>query len=316
MPAAEHYPVMDVSDPASSNPAIAVSDETALASGMAKLSTYDKSTAAWTTSEEAAIKETAALLKDMTPFPDLRLLTIAVLCSKLKSSEAAKKIKDMAKMAGGDFNVQLSTAGLGLDTMMSEGAQESDEWRAVEAQLGNSYAACGPDDEGRGIFWIRGGPISKEAIQSGAATRAGVLFWMACHSDMSTLRNGVNMVIDQGTTANVDTMKRSGLEGKMHKGFQSFPLRPQCIRIVVSSTVQRALINSALSVAAFFTRKKVLSRILFVNSHADVAAALPLASMPSYAGGQIEEPSVAAWVRRRIAAFPAPPGLPAGVACE
>lgn len=303
---------MDVSDsaPAASSPAVDVSDAAAaLASDMAKLSTDEKSAMVWTAGEVAAIKDTAALLKDMTPFPDLRLLAISVLCSKLKASEAAKKVKDMAKMAGGDFNVQLSTASLRLDTMVSEGARDSDEWRAVETQLANSYAACGPDDEGRGIFWIRGGPIAKEAIQSGAATRAGVLFWMACHSDMSTLRNGVNMVIDQSKTADADTMKRSGLEGKMHKGFQSFPLRPQCIRIIVSSSVQRALINSALSVAAFFTRKKVLSRILFVNSHADVADALPLASMPSYAGGQVEEPSVAEWVRRRLAAFPALPEL-------
>jgi hypothetical protein len=296
---------MDVSDSISSEPAIDLSD--ALVSDMAKMCTGDNSAMAWSASEVAAIKETTALLKDMTPFPDIRLVTIAVLCSKLKPTEAAKKVREMAKMAGTDFKVQLSTEGLQLDTLLTEGAQVSEEWRAVETQLGNSYAACGPDDEGRGIFWIRGGPISKEAIQSGAATRAGILFWMACHADMSTLRNGVNMVIDQSKTENADTMKRSGLEGKMHKGFQSFPLRPQCIRIIVSSSVQRALINSALSVAAFFTRKKVLSRILFVNSHADVAAALPLASMPSYTGGQVKEPSVAAWVRRRISAFPALP---------
>ena len=35
---------------------------------------------------------------------------------------------------------------------------------------------------------------------------------------------------------------------------------------------------------------------------------LPLASMPSYAGGQVGEP-VGAWVRRRLGAFPALPQL-------
>jgi hypothetical protein len=285
-------------------PAIDVTDDEALASSMAGLSTDEP----WTDHEVAAIKETAALLKGMTPMPDPKLLAIAVLCSKLKPNEAVKKLKDMAKTTGADFNVQLSTTGLRLDKMSSEGFQDSEEWRVVEAQLTNSYATCGGDDEGRGIFWIRGGHIPKEAIQSGAAMRAGLLFWMACHADLSTLRNGVNMVIDQSKGASGD-MKRSGLEGKMHKGFQSFPLRPQCIRIIVSSAVQRALVNSALSVAAFFTRKKVLSRILFVNSHADVAAALPLASMPSYAGGQVEEP-VPDWVLRRLAAFPTLPDMP------
>jgi hypothetical protein len=70
--------------------------------------------------------------------------------------------------------------------------------------------------------------------------------------------------------------------------------------------VQRALINSVLGVAAFLTRKKVLSRILFVTSHAEVAAALPLASMPLYAGGEVDE-TASAWVIRRLGAFPEPP---------
>jgi len=280
-----------------------VSDGEALASDMAKLSTSEVT---WTDSEVTAMRETAALLKDMKPTPDPKLLAVAVLCSKCKPDEAAKKLKELARVVGPDFNVELSTAGLRLDILAKESTLASDEeWSAVAAQINNSYAACGMDSDGRGIFWIRGGHISKEAISSGAAMRAGLLFWLACHADYSTLRNGVNMVIDQSKGAASD-MKRSGLEGKMHKGFQSFPLRPQCIRIVVSSAVQRALINSVLGVAAFLTRKKVLSRILFVTSHADVAAALPLASMPLYAGGEVDE-TASAWVIRRLGAFPEPP---------
>lgn len=66
---------------------------------------------------------------------------------------------------------------------------------------------------------------------------------------MATMRKVVSMVIDSGKAASAD-MKRSGVEGKMHERFEAFPRRPQCIRIVVISTLQRMLVNAAISEAS------------------------------------------------------------------
>ena len=67
-------------------------------------------------------------------------------------------------------------------------------------------------------------------------------------------------------------MHRYGIEGKVHKGFQSFPLLPQCIRIIVTSAVQRILVNTVIKAATVFSRQKVLRRILFVTSYVCAAA--------------------------------------------
>jgi hypothetical protein len=280
----------------------------ALASNMAGLSTEPPGSSTWTESELAAMRETLALLKGTSPMPDPKLLAATVLCTKCKPADAAKKIQDWAKVSRDDWQVELSTAGLRLNIADAS----SEEWTAVAGQIDNSYAACGGDAEGRGIFWIRGGHIAKEAIESGAAMRAGLLFWLACHADLSTMRSGVSMVIDNSKTASAD-MRRSGIEGKLHKGFQSFPLRPQCIRIIVTSSAQRILVNAVIKAATVFSRQKVLRRILFVTAYVDVAAALPLASMPKYAGGDMDEVT-SAWVLRRLDAFPALPGDLTGAA--
>lgn len=65
------------------------------------------------------------------------------------------------------------------------------------------------------------------------------------------------MVIDNSKTASAD-MRRSGIEGKLHKGFQSFPLRPQCIRIIVTSSAQRILVNAVIKAATVFSRQNTI----------------------------------------------------------
>ena len=71
--------------------------------------------------------------------------------------------------------------------------------------------------------------------------------------------------------------------------------------------------NAVIKAATVFSRQKVLRRILFVTAYVDVAAALPLASMPKYAGGDMDEVT-SAWVLRRLDAFPALPGDLTGAA--
>lgn len=57
---------------------------------------------------------------------------------------------------------------------------------------------------------------------------AGMLYWMAVHSDITTLRNGITFVIDIGNKPD----KTIGNERKLQATWQSMALRPQHIFIV------------------------------------------------------------------------------------
>lgn len=59
---------------------------------------------------------------------------------------------------------------------------------------------CGRDNGGRSILWI-GAPKPTEVHEEQQAVHAGMLYWMAVHSDIATLRDGCTFVIDTSKQA-------------------------------------------------------------------------------------------------------------------
>ena len=70
---------------------------------------------------------------------------------------------------------------------------------------------CRDDITGRGIMWISG--AQTQVSEERGCVRAGVLYWMAVHADIHTLREGITFVID---TAN-QSDKKVGNERKLQK---------------------------------------------------------------------------------------------------
>ena len=57
--------------------------------------------------------------------------------------------------------------------------------------------------------------------------RAGVLYFVAIHADLTSLREGITFVID--TTEQPSA--KVGNEAKLQKSYQSYPLRPQVLSV-------------------------------------------------------------------------------------
>mmetsp|Transcript_40599 Transcript_40599/g.81952 ORF Transcript_40599/g.81952 Transcript_40599/m.81952 type:complete len:256 (+) Transcript_40599:108-875(+) len=175
-----------------------------------------------------------------------------------------------------------------------------EEYNDAVAHMLSSYAMCGLDARGSSIFWIKGGVIEKD--QETAAILCGIMYFMAIHADNVSLHEGISFVID---VAN-QPPKKVGNEQKMQNAWQVFPLRPQRIFISGAGTIKRALINTLLKVASFFTKQKILERIRFATMD-EVLTEIPIKSAPLYVGGEggcVND--IAAWVKGRLDAFPVP----------
>mmetsp|Transcript_68146 Transcript_68146/g.154172 ORF Transcript_68146/g.154172 Transcript_68146/m.154172 type:complete len:259 (+) Transcript_68146:2-778(+) len=215
----------------------------------------------------------------------LRALAVTTINSKLRVKEAADKYTNWLEGLGK----------FGIETI------GDDLWKDEASALLRSYAPCGPDSQGRSIFWIKGGGIEVE--EEKLSMLAGVMYFMAIHADNISLHEGISFIIDASTTPT----KKVGNEKKLQSAYQSFPLRPQRIFIFGAGALKRAFINGLITVASFFTKQKILDRIRFATLQ-EVMAEVPEASAPLYVGGQGGgNEDLASWVKQRIEAFPLPP---------
>ncbi len=216
----------------------------------------------------------------------LKTLAVCTINTKLRVDEARDKYMKWLEAVGV----------FGLTSLSDESLVNP-----ASHPLFRSYAPSGVDKEGRRVFWIKGGVVPPS--EEGLSVSAGVAYFMAIHADSVSLREGITFVID----VSLQPSTKAGNEGKLQKTWQSFPLRPQAIRIAGAGLIKRTIINGLIQVAAFFTKQKILDRIRFVTVD-EVVAELPPDSVPRYlnggGGGLSDDLSV--WVTERIANFPVP----------
>jgi hypothetical protein len=169
--------------------------------------------------------------------------------------------------------------------------------KGIVDKFNTNYQVCGRDNGGRSIMWIgasKPSQISEEQI----VVHSGILYWMAVHSDLHTLREGCTFVID---TSKQKGVNKVGNEKKLQKTWQALPLRPQNLFIVGAGFFKRIFINTLIAFASLFSNSKVLARIRFVEMP-EVRTEVPDESMPEELGGQ-KRPSVDEWVVQRLAIF-------------
>jgi hypothetical protein len=247
----------------------------------------------WTAEEIRAIRATERVIfeRDNSTLIEPRVLCAACLIGKLRPDTSADKYISWLNLLHDDFGITLEDVFSNLDA--------TDTWEELRPLLEN-FRACGKDEMGRSIFWIRGNGGVSVADES-RSIRAGMLYWLAVHADWVSLRNGISFVVDTGgNSSNI------GNEKKMQKANQSFPLRPQRIMILGTNFVQRVIINALIRFASLFAKDKVIDRITF-STIDDVIACMPLESLPSYVGGNGAGVDVVEWTRSRVAQFPAVP---------
>ena len=121
---------------------------------------------------------------------------------------------------------------------------------------------------------------------------------LAVHADLHTLRNGISLVID---TSN-NPKKKVGNEQKLQVAWQNFPIRPQGIFILGTSTFTRIAINALIAFASLFAKNKIIARVRFAEAK-DVAKKWGASNVPEALGGD-KRPPTGQWVRDRLAAFP------------
>lgn len=223
----------------------------------------------------------------------LRALALTTIVSKLRVDEAVEKFKKFyAALETCDIQ-SLSFSDTEIDATLFDSA--------INKKL-DAYAPCGTDFEGRSVMWICGASDILPG-EEGAATKAGVLYWLAIHADEKSLREGITFCIDTSKRAN---MSKFGNERKLQKMNQSYPLRPQSIMIAGASTVMRVSINVLIKIASVFTKQKILDRIEFVTVE-KAFGSVPKVCAPKYlggGGGGID--NVEDWVSQRFASFPIP----------
>lgn len=222
----------------------------------------------------------------------LRALALTTIVSKLRVDEATEKYMKFLKALETAEIDSIAFSDNAIDSFLSN--------VDITKQLG-AYAVCGTDHEGRSIFWIKGVEILP--AEEAAAVKAGILYWLAIHADAKSLRDGITFCID---TSKRKSMSTHGNESKLQKINQSYPLRPQAIKIAGANLVMRVSINALLKVASLFTKQKILQRIQFVTIQ-QALGSIPEASAPKYlggGGGNIN--SAEEWIAKRIHSFPIP----------
>ena len=147
-------------------------------------------------------------------------------------------------------------------------------------------------------MWISSSEPNQIAEEQ-TVVHAGILYWMAVHSDAVTLRDGCTFVID---TTRQKGIPQVGNERKLQKTWQSLPLRPQNLFIVGASYLKRLFINALIKFASVFSNSKVLSRLRFVEMH-QVKEAISDENMPMSLGGKDRKQSVDEWVLTRLANY-------------
>ena len=263
-------------------------------------------TSKWTEEEIAAASATKKLLIDDKDFDNSliidRTLWLCVVNSKFRSDKAAEKYKAWTAVMISEFSLHLTEVFKGISSSVPEEVEEG--WREL-APLFTAYAGCGTDKMGRSIMWIKTRPTQVEEEKLGI--RAGVLYWLAVHADMTSMRNGITFVLD---TEGNDMTQKIGNEGKLQRVYQSIPLRPQKIFILGAGWLKRTLINAIIAFASLFTKEKVIDRIEFAEM-SSVEAVVDTPSLPVHreggGGGIDSNEKLVEWVKNRLDNFPEVP---------
>ena len=170
--------------------------------------------------------------------------------------------------------------------------------KKLQRKWNKNYEICGLDNGGRSVMWISAAEpnqISEEQI----VVHAGIMYWMAVHSDIKTLRDGCTFVID---TSKQKGIPQVGNERKLQKTWQALPLRPQNLFIVGASFLKRVFINALIKFASVFSNSKVLARIRFVEMDS-VREKIPKDNMPVSLGGKQHDQTVDQWVLERLSNY-------------
>ncbi len=219
----------------------------------------------------------------------LKTLALTTIVTELRVDEAAEKYVKYLQ----------STADCGVANLTDEEAlimKDEDLQKCIK-----SIAACGRDNLGRSVMWIRGNTAFPEEVES-YLIRASVMYHVAIHADAVSLREGITFVSDTSQRP----AKRAKNEAKLQRTWQSMPMRPQAFLIVGASLPLRVIINSLVLVGSYVTKQKILDRIKFVKI-SDALKAMPDESQPEYLGGKggnIQD--IMQWTKDRIEAFPVP----------
>ena len=211
-----------------------------------------------------------------------REVAVVTMLSKCRVEKAIEKYVQFIDTIG-EFDINCDTLYSGFDV--------------IEEKLRANYQVCGQDNGGRSIMWI-GSSTPTEISEEQITVHSGVLYWMAVHSDLHTLREGCTFVID---TSKQNGVPKVGNERKMQKTWQSLPLRPQNLFIVGASFLKRIFINALIAFASIFSNSKVLARIRFVEMP-EVRTEVPSKSMPEEYGGEHRQ-SVPDWVQTRLSTW-------------
>ena len=212
-----------------------------------------------------------------------REVAVVTMVSKCRVEKAVEKYKQ--------FLATLSDYDLTMDSLYED---QNTLHEKLAHKWTTSYQVCGPDNGGRSIMWI-GSSEPTQISEEQTVVHCGILYWMAVHSDMKTLRDGCTFVID---TSKQDSYGKVGNERKLQKTWQALPLRPQNLFIVGASFLKRLFINALIKFASVFSNSKVLARIQFVEMPT-VRDEVPTESMPHELGGK-ERSSVENYVMARL----------------
>ena len=245
---------------------------------------------AFSAAEHAAFRAVAAALTappHSVPAHQVRAREVAVvtMVSKLRVEKAVTKYKQFLDV--------LKEYGLTLDSFYEDAAELHAK---LSHKWANNYQVCGVDNGGRAVMWI-GSSEPTQVAEETTVVHAGIMYWMAVHSDLATLRDGCTFVIDTSKQGN----NRVGNERKLQKTWQALPLRPQNLFIVGANFLKRLFINALIKFASVFSNSKVLARIQFVEMP-EVFKAIPTKNMPHELGGD-ERCAVEPWVHARLRAF-------------
>ena len=243
------------------------------------------SSSAWTEEERAAVLAVRAKLVEKglpaSALGERELITIT-LNAKARVDEAVDKFLT--------FQNELVKA-YGIDDVWAPMSPElDDQWHRL--------CVAGVDDGGRQLMWINGGgtPVAEE----GRCMRSCILYFLAVHADMHTLRSGISLIID---TSNAPSRSaRVGNEKKLQVAWQNFPTRPQSIFILGTNLITRAFINGLIAFASLFAKNKVIARIRFAKVD-EIAGRFGRSALPQIHGGS-PTPPTPEWVQKRLDAFP------------
>ena len=179
-----------------------------LAAGGGDVGAEDETWQAFTPEEKQACYDVKqALLADPALQADAdlddRFIVVTALTCKMRVDSAVEKYKT--------FVEALAVYGLRVAQL-----DEPAAWDQSVPYMNRSYRVCGKDRDGRNVMWISG---SKEGIQpkdEALQVRGGVLMWLAIHSSLHPLREGITFVIDTSQTP----LKPVGNEKKLQRTWQ------------------------------------------------------------------------------------------------